>query len=228
MRNINFRNYFRKNQPIVTYVFFAIQILVFIVMSFDGGTTNIYTLIKYGANFSPAIISGEWWRFVTPIFIHIGFTHILMNSITLYYLGSQLEWIYGSWRFFLLYLLGGIMGNVMSFGFSASVSAGASTSLFGLFAAAVVLGRIYPHNYTLRSMAQGFLILIVLNFFTGFLSSGIDNWGHFGGAIGGALAAFFIDVPNLAPVANSTRLKAALGYIALLVMFIVIGFMRFK
>lgn len=227
MKNINLRNYFRGNQPIVTYLFFGLQIVLSLLMSIDGGSTNIYTLIKYGANFSPAVIEGQWWRFITPIFLHIGFTHILMNSITLYYLGSQLEWIYGSARFFLIYILGGLMGNVVSFALSDAVSAGASTSLFGLFAAAVALGRIYPYNHTLRNMAQGFIVLIILNFLTGFASSGIDNWGHIGGAIGGALAAYFIKVPALHPVFKGTRIKAAVAYIAIVILMIGIGYARF-
>ena len=226
MKNINLRNYFRGNQPIMTYLFFGLQIVLFVLMSLDGGSTNIYTLIKYGANFSPAVISGQWWRFVTPIFLHIGFTHILMNSITLYYLGSQMEWIYGSGRFFLIYILGGIMGNVFSFGLSDAVSAGASTSIFGLFAAAVALGRIYPHNHTLRNMAQGFIVLIILNFLTGFASSGIDNWGHIGGAIGGALGAYFIKVPALYPIDKGTRIKATVAYIVILALMIGIGYQR--
>lgn len=226
MKNLNVRRPFRRFVPFVTYLFFGIQFLVFLIISFDGGSTNLQTLIKYGANFGPAIISGEWWRLITPIFIHIGFTHILMNSITLYYLGSQMEWIYGNVRFLLLYLLAGVMGNAMSFAFSNSISAGASTSLFGLFAAAVALGRIYPYNPRLRDMAQSFLVLIILNFFTGFLSSGIDNWGHIGGVIGGALAAYFLKVPSLSPVVKSTRIKAALAYIVILILFLVLGFLR--
>lgn len=227
MKKINLRHYFRSNQPLVTYLFLGIQIVLFVLMSLDGGSTNIYTLIRYGANFSPAVISGQWWRFITPIFLHIGFTHILMNSITLYYLGSQMEWIYGSGRFFLVYILGGLMGNAVSFGLTDAVSAGASTSLFGLFAAAVALGRIYPHNHTLRNMAQGFIVLIILNFLTGFASSGIDNWGHIGGAVGGALSAYFIKVPALFPVQTGTRVKAAVAYVAILVLMIGIGYSRF-
>ena len=72
MKKINLRHYFRSNQPLVTYLFLGIQIVLFVLMSLDGGSTNIYTLIRYGANFSPAVISGQWWRFITPIFLHIG------------------------------------------------------------------------------------------------------------------------------------------------------------
>ncbi|AQS52997.1 Rhomboid protease GluP [Jeotgalibaca dankookensis] len=223
MKNLNINKSFLKQKPVMTYLFLALQLFVYVLLSLNGGSTNTYTLIAFGAKFSPAIIAGEWWRLVTPIFIHIGFTHILLNSITLYYLGSQMEWILGSWRFAIVYLLGGIMGNTMSFAFSPSVSAGASTSLFGLFAAAIVLGRFYPTNYTIRSTAQGFAILIALNFVSGIISPGIDNWGHLGGVLGGGLAAILLGVPRLRAINLKTRTIASLAYIILFSLFVVIG-----
>ena len=227
MKQFNVRNQFSNNRPNMTYLLLAIQIVVFVLMSVFGGSTNTNTLILFGAKFNPAIIAGQYWRFVTPIFLHIGFTHILMNSITLYFLGAEMERIYGSFRFLIIYLLGGIMGNVMSFAFSNSLSAGASTSLFGLFAAAIVLGRMYPSNYAIRHMAQGFTILIVLNFITGLTSSGIDNWGHLGGAIGGALSAIFISMPGYIGPLHKKRIGAGVVYAGIVILFIFIGYARF-
>lgn len=226
MKQFNVRSQFSSNKPNMTYLLLSIQIIVFILMTFFGGSTNTYTLILFGAKFNPAIIGGQYWRFITPIFLHIGFTHILMNSITLYFLGAEIERIYGAFRFLIIYLLSGIMGNIMSFAFSNSLSAGASTSLFGLFAAAIVLGRMYPNNYAIRHMAQGFTILIVLNFITGLTSSSIDNWGHLGGAIGGALSALFISVPRYAGPLNKKRIGAGLTYVAIAFLLIVIGYAR--
>ncbi|UJF14888.1 rhomboid family intramembrane serine protease [Jeotgalibaca sp. MA1X17-3] len=228
MKQLNVRSKFSSKNPNMTYLLLAIQIIVFILMTFSGGSTNSYTLIFFGAKFNPAIVAGQYWRFITPMFLHIGFTHILMNSITLYFLGAEIERIYGSFRFLIIYLLGGIMGNVMSFAFSNSLSAGASTSLFGLFAAAIVLGRMYPDNYAIRHMAQGFTILIVLNFITGLTSSSIDNWGHLGGAIGGALSALFISVPRYAGPLNKKRIGAGAAYVGIIILLIFIGYTRLR
>lgn len=227
MTNFSLRRRFGNRQPIMTYLFLTIQIALFLLMTINGGSTNIYTLITFGAKFNPAILAGEYWRLLTPIFLHIGFMHILLNSITLYYLGSQLELIFGNVRFALIYLLGGLMGNAMSFAFSDAISAGASTSLFGLFASTIVLGRLYPSNYAIRNMAQGFTILIILNFVAGLTSGGIDNWGHLGGAIGGALATMFISVPRLPAVQNSTKIKMLLSYILLFVLLLLIRLVPF-
>ncbi|MDE1549732.1 rhomboid family intramembrane serine protease [Jeotgalibaca caeni] len=226
MTNFTLRRMFGNRRTIVTYTFLAIQIIAFLLMTINGGSTNIYTLINFGAKFNPAILAGELWRLVTPIFLHIGFMHILLNSITLYFLGTQLELIYGNFRFALIYLLGGLMGNVVSFAFSEAVSAGASTSLFGLFATAVVLGRLYPNNYAIRNMAQGFMLLIILNFVNGLASPSIDNWGHLGGAIGGGLATMFISVPGMVAVDRGTRIKTFLSYVILAVSLILFGFIR--
>ena len=77
----------------------------------------------------------EYWRFFTPIFLHFGLAHFAINSVILYYMGQQVEAIYGHSRFFALYLLSGIMGNTMSFAFNqiGVQSAGASTSFIRTF-----------------------------------------------------------------------------------------------
>ena len=113
MRSYNTRKSYLPDKFSVTHLFLAIQIVIFLLMTLNGGSTNVLTLILFGAKFNPAIAQGEWWRLIAPMFIHIGFTHILVNSITLYYLGTQMESLYGSLRFALIYLLSGLMGNLM-------------------------------------------------------------------------------------------------------------------
>lgn len=188
------KRFFRK--PVVTYTFLAIQILVFVLMTFDGGSTNVATLIKYGAKFNSYIVLGEWWRLITPMFLHIGFIHLLMNSVILYYLGEQLEGMFGHLRFAGIYLLSGIAGNLASFAFSDALSAGASTALFGLFGSTVMLGQTFKYNPAVQQMAKSFSVLIILNIVFGLFSSSIDLAGHLGGLLGGFLISTAISVPN--------------------------------
>lgn len=227
MENFNIRKKFRRKRAVMTYLFLAIQVLAFVLMTIYGGSENAFVLYLFGAKVNEAIAFGEVWRLITPIFLHIGFMHLLINSITLYFLGIELELLYGNLRFALIYLLGGLMGNAMSFAFTPHISAGASTSLFGLFAAAVVLGRLYSYNPAIRNLAQGFMALIIINFISGLTSSSIDNWGHLGGAIGGGLAACFIMAPRLETVNRSFRIKTFLGYILVVSVLIAIGFFRY-
>lgn len=214
-------------QPIVTYAFLGLQILLFILMTFDGGSTNTFTLIQYGAKFNPLLVAGQWWRLITPIFLHIGWIHLLMNSVILYYLGIQLEDTLGHWRFALLYLLSGIAGNAASFAFNAfSVSAGASTSLFGLFGATLFLGRTYTNNPAIQHMARNFGTLIVINLVFGFFNSSVDLAGHVGGLAGGFLAATAISVPNPLDRWKKKRLQYGAMFVGLLVVLLVIGYVR--
>ena len=128
-----------KNQPFVTIGFLSIQTAVFLLAYLLPGL-----LIEFrGSMFGPLIaLNHEYWRFVTPIFIHYGLMHFAINSVILYYMGQQVEAIYGHGRFFLIYLLSGVMGNVLGFAFNDMnvQAAGASTSLFGIFGAFIVLG----------------------------------------------------------------------------------------
>lgn len=203
----------------MTYLLLGIQTILFVLMTLDGGSTNTDTLIRYGAKFGPLIVLGQWWRLVLPIFLHIGFMHILMNSVILYFLGIQLEEFFGSFEFLGLYLLSGIAGNVASFAFSNSISAGASTSLFGLFGAAVALGKIYPRNYAVQSMAKRFSTLIVLNIVFGLFNPTLDLAGHIGGLIGGYILAYvFAPSHNRVQSGKETRRYLLLFSLFLLIL----------
>lgn len=195
-----------KDGPYITYLFLSIQIIVFLLMEFQGirqgifsGSENGAILQQFGAMVAGDVIyNHEFWRFITPIFIHIGLVHLAVNSLTLFMAGRLLEPLIGHTRFFILYLLSGIMGNLVSFAFSSplSISAGASTSLFGLFAAFIVLGRLFPNQPIIRQVSRNMLLLIVLNLGMNVFSSGVDILGHIGGVIGGVLLMVIVGVPK--------------------------------
>lgn len=189
------RKLFKYGKPVFTYIFIALQVIVFLLMEWSGGSTNPDVLIKYGAKFNPLIQAGEWWRFFTPIFLHIGFLHLLMNTFALYYLGMTVERLYGSWRFFFIYFTAGFFGTLGSFLFTASLSAGASGAIFGLFGALLYFGTVYRHLF-LQTIGTNIIGLIVINLVFGMIVPGIDNAGHIGGLIGGYLAAGIVHLPN--------------------------------
>ena len=201
-----------KNSPFVTYGLLAIMVIVFVVMTFSGGTTDSYNLVQFGAKYNPLIRAGEYWRLVTPIFIHIGFTHILLNGITLYFIGQWVERFFGHWRFLILFLLSGIMGNLASFAFSPNISAGASTAIFGLFGAFMMLGESFSNNQVIRSLARNFLLFIVLNIVSDVFVSGIDIYGHLGGLVGGFLLGYIVGVPG-AKISPVKRIIATITFV---------------
>jgi len=102
-------------RPVFTYVFFGLNILIFLLMMFAGGSTNEPTLLAFGVKANSEIAQGQWWRFITPIFIHIGFLHLLFNSYALWIVGPQVEKLYGPARFVILYLLTGVAGVIGSY-----------------------------------------------------------------------------------------------------------------
>ncbi|MGL5886340.1 rhomboid family intramembrane serine protease [Lactobacillus mellis] len=211
-----------RQLPWVTYTILLIQVIVFGWEILQGGSENISALVAAGAKVNGLVAQGQWWRLITPIFVHIGWQHILINSLTLYFMGQQLEFLYGPLKFIGLYLLSGIGGNLMSFAFgsSASLSAGASTSLFGLFGLYVTLGLIFRKNEVIRQWAQQFLLLIILNLGTDIFMGGIDIWGHIGGALTGCLLGFVISVPQMQ---NSlSRLGRIISIVILLVLAVVL------
>lgn len=184
-----------SGKPFFTYIFIAIQLAVFFWLQVHGGSTNTSTLIKYGAKVNQLIMDGEWWRFITPVFLHIGFVHLAMNTLALYFLGIEVERIFGSLRFLVIYLFAGVTGFIASFIFSANLSAGASGAIFGCFGALLYFGVIYPRLF-FRTMGVNLLVVLGINLMIGFSASGIDNAGHLGGLVGGFLAAGVVHLPK--------------------------------
>lgn len=188
-------NLFNHGKPFVTYMFIIIQVAMYLLLEWQGGSTNYSTLIKYGAKVNSLILEGEWWRFFTPIFLHIGILHLLMNTLALYYLGTAVEKIYGNVRFLFIYIVAGFGGTLASFIFSPSISAGASGAIFGCFGALLYFGVIYPKLF-FRTIGFNILIVLGINLVFGFSMSGIDNAGHIGGLIGGFLATGIVHFPK--------------------------------
>jgi rhomboid protease GluP len=182
-------------KPIVSYILLGINIVVFLGQTFTGGSANTANLIAWGANYAPLVTNGEFWRLLAANFLHIGSAHIFFNSWALYSLGPQVESLFSWRRFLAIYLLSGISGAVFSYLFTQGLSAGASTAIFGLFGALVVF--FYKQRNILGGVSRQVLtnlgVTLLLNVFLGLApGSRIDNWGHLGGFVGGAILAWFL------------------------------------
>lgn len=189
------RQLFHFGKPFISYLFIAIQIIMFFLMEGSGGSTNSETLINWGAKVNYLIADGEWWRLITPIFLHIGILHLLMNSIALYYVGPLIERIFGNSRFLFIYLFAGFSGVFASYLLSPSLSAGASGAIFGCFGALLYFAWQFPKLF-FRVMGWNVIIIIIINLIFGFTIQGIDNAGHIGGLVGGFLATAIVHFPK--------------------------------
>jgi rhomboid protease GluP len=186
---------FNYGKPFFTYLFIAVQVLMFLVLEAAGGSTDTSTLIKFGAKFNPLILEGEWWRFFTPIIIHIGLLHLFMNTLALYYLGTMVERLYGNLRFLFIYIFSGFAGVLASFIFSPNLSAGASGAIFGCFGALLYFGVAKPRLFW-RTLGLNILVVLGINLAFGFTIPGIDNAGHIGGLVGGFATAGIFNLPK--------------------------------
>lgn len=182
-------------KPFFTYILLAINVFIFILLELSGGSTNTETLVQFGAKFNPYIMDGQWWRLISSMFLHIGFIHLFMNMLAVFYLGVTVERIYGSWRFLLIYFLAGIGGSAASFAFLPNLSAGASGALFGLFGALLFFGINYKRIF-FQTMGSGILLLIGINIVFGFTVPQIDMGAHLGGLLAGFIAAAIVHLPK--------------------------------
>ncbi|KIS04111.1 rhomboid family intramembrane serine protease [Paucilactobacillus wasatchensis] len=204
-----------KKQAFVTQAVVAIQVIVFLIMTIAGGSTNSSVLIEFGARVSVLIQDGQWWRLITPVFLHIGLMHLVVNSVTVYFIGTQIEMLFGHWRFAIIYFVTAITGNVASFVFLPNtISAGASTAIFGLFGAFLMLGESFRNNLYIRAMSRQFLIFVVMNLAFDLFSPGIDIYGHIGGLFGGFLMGYVVGAPR---IGKTNLIKRFLSGIILLV-----------
>lgn len=195
-RLVEFQQKLSKLTPRVymTPVLIGLSTLVFILMVASGTnviTPNIPDLLRWGANFGPKTISGEWWRLLTCMFLHIGIVHLLFNMWVLVTVGPLVERMVGNVGFLLLYLSAGLVGSLASlFWNPLLVSAGASGAIFGVYGALLGLlllnrGSIPAQALVqLRNSGLGFLFY---NLVFGLMQPNIDSAAHLGGLIGGFL-----------------------------------------
>ena len=171
---------------VIMAVFYALQWFTDLIFGYD-------LLAIYGMKSNELIIAGEYWRLVTAMFLHGSIIHLGFNLYALYILGRRVERFFGSLRFLALFLIAGISGNLLSFAFTEAPSLGSSTAIFGLLGAEGIF--IYQHRnlfgeqfkVALRQIIQ----VAVGNLVIGWMIPGIDNMGHIGGLIGGALYTWF-------------------------------------
>jgi len=206
-----------------TIVILIANLFIFLLMWDSSGRTwqvlaehfPNAVLIVYGAKINYLIDAPyhQYWRFVTPMFVHVNLLHVLVNMYSLWMVGPYVEKLYGSAKFVVFWVLTGIAGVVASyltvrpnlatgsvsrFLFKAldEPSAGASGALFGLVGVLFIFGikfrRELPEGFK-RAFGTGMLPIIMINLFIGYIGRGfIDNAAHLGGLLSGAALAVVV------------------------------------
>ncbi|MDT3426922.1 rhomboid protease GluP [Paenibacillus forsythiae] len=189
IRYENWRSYL-KFYPVTSLILLA-NIIMFIVLVLNGGSTNPDTLLRFGAMTDAEAQSGELWRYVASIFLHNGFTHLLFNCFALLVFAPPLERLIGWWRYALLYVAGGVVGNIVSNGAwgggpgdVVTVSVGASGAIFAVYGAFMyiaLLQRPMMDEGSRRTLYG----LMTMGIITSFVMPNVDWAAHIGGLIGG-------------------------------------------
>ena len=174
---------FKMKYPIVTYLLIALNVILYVIPVL----TNSYdTIINNFCVYGPLIKAGQYYRIITGAFLHCGILHLAFNCYALYVIGSQLESYLGKVRYLIIYLFSAVTASLFSMIFNSNPSIGASGAIFGLMGALVYFG--YHYRVYLGNVLKSQIIpLILFNLLIGALSTGIDNFAHIGGLIGGLL-----------------------------------------
>ena len=207
-----------------TPILIDLNLLVFIVMIASGVgimSPSTLSLLKWGADFGPLTLTGDWWRAVTCNFIHIGAFHLLMNMYAFMYVGLLLEDLIGSRRMFMSYLLTGLCSAVFSlYMHGETISAGASGAIFGLYG--IFLAFLFFHRIAKeqrKALLTSILIFVGYNLVYG-MKAGIDNAAHIGGLLSGFLLGIIYVCSYKFEKADAQRTVSILGELGIFCIFL--------
>lgn len=229
-------------RPYIAYTLLAVNIAVFLYGAFYAWNTGLglseyllgdrdkfaktgVVLRLLGGLCRPDVLGDfrrpEYERLITSLFLHLGILHLGMNMFFLGTLGGYVEAMWGHVRFLAIYFIAGIVGGCMVLLLGPPdpvedpwVTIGASGCLCGVFTALVVWYSLnYPHlpeqalQDGSRLIFVNLMLLVGVNFI-----GGVSVEGHLGGAIGGLLAALFLQIQRF----HSSRLVRVLALLATL------------
>ena len=134
------------------------------------------------------IINGEYWRLITPIFMHSGFSHVLFNSFSLILFGPGLERMLGGSRFLLVYLVSGLIANIATLFIEplTYTHVGSSGAIFGLFGYYIAI-IVFRKNILSKQNSQIIITLAVISLVMTFVEPNINITAHIFGLLGGFL-----------------------------------------
>ncbi len=179
---------------IVTPTLVAMNVAIFLALVSVGVSATApgpWELLPFGANFGGYTVNGQWWRLLTSTFLHFGVLHIGFNMWCLWSLGRLAERMFGNWQFLSIYLLTGLSGSAASLIWHPYVvSAGASGAVFGIagaLASFLYFAQIHLPEKVGRDLLTSILFFIGINLIIGFSLDFVDNAGHLGGLVVGAI-----------------------------------------
>ncbi|WP_423800405.1 rhomboid family intramembrane serine protease [Neobacillus sp. SAB-20_R2A] len=176
---------FLRYYPVVSIIV-AIHLILFICTILPIFPNSWFIETLSGVNLY--IMEGEYWRLITPIFMHSGFSHMLFNSFALVLFGPGLERMLGGGRFLIVYLVSGLIANVATLMLEALTytHVGSSGAIFGLFGYYLAL-ILFKKNTLSKANSQIIITLTVISLVMTFLEPNVNITAHLFGLLGGLL-----------------------------------------
>lgn len=169
--------------------------------TFLNNDENVDVLVRYGAKDNDLLRSGQYWRLLTPIFLHANLLHMALNMFNFVFLGFFLERLLGHLRFLYIYLLTGIISIIASAYFMPNeVSVGASGAIFGLVGVYCVFVVSHRRAFLYNGIPTllWLVIIIGINLSIGLFIPNVDNYAHIAGFCSGCLLGWWF-APSYRP-----------------------------
>jgi rhomboid protease GluP len=177
----------QKYKP--TYILIALNVAIYIYGAIVGGNALVTSdnFVYQWGQVNLYVFQGQYWQLITSMFVHASIVHLVGNMLFLLIFGLRGEEMFSLPEFLTVYLVGGLVGNVLSLVFGPFfVSVGASGAIFALFGACVIYGR--------RSVRQSILGALIYAFFLFFINTGegVNIVAHLGGLAFGLIVGYLI------------------------------------
>ncbi len=208
---------FSKKKAIVTYILLAIHFFLFFL-----GHINI-DILENIILVGKENIGTEYYRIFTNIFAHYSVWHFLFNCYALYVIGSELESLIGKIKFFIIYLVSGIAGSLLSMAFlgDMELALGATGSIFGILGSILYFG--YYYRVYLATIVRSQIIpLILVNLFLSILVPEMGFAAEVGGLVAGVFTTMALGIQY-----KTTTFEKINGCIVLFIYLVFLGFLAF-
>lgn len=193
-RTENFKQYITY-YPVVSFIL-AVNIALYIITIIPVIGDEVF---YFGMGINGLIYEGDYYRLVTSMFLHGGFLHLLFNMFSLFLFGPELEKFAGKLRFITIYLISGLIGNVVTLFVHPEylyASVGASGAIFGVIGAFGAL--VYYTRHIFPQLKQIIVPIIIISVVMSFIQPNINIAAHLGGlACGFAIGLVFFNPKKL-------------------------------
>ena len=137
----------------------------------------------------------QWWRLISPIFIHFSFAHLAFNSLWIYILGEKVERVDGTITFLLVVVFTGVFSNFLQYFWTdSSFFGGLSGVIYGLIGYCMILEM--DSEYDRYQLPPGLYLFMIVWLILGFIGvlelfgfGSIANFAHLGGLLSGVMFA---------------------------------------